>query len=162
MLEIYVSIIFGVATVLLTYKDLKENSLFYILLNIFGILSGIVFEYPFITLGIWRHTLTPKFLGVSLYATFMYFPWITLTYSLSKKVSKYFNKVYAWYFLIGAFIAFFIDFISINLGFYQHNFDSVLRIFGVPIEMVIIEGVAISVFLVISERFIWFLFKILK
>ena len=159
MLEWYVMLTFSAITFLIAYRDIKEKSLFYFLLNVFGILAGIIFEYPFITLGLWKHTLHPKFFGVSFYAAFMYIPWVTLTYSLSGKINKYFNKVYICYFLVGISIVFPIDAISVNLGFYQHTFNSVLRIFKVPIEMIIIEGISIAIFLALSERIIRFLIR---
>jgi len=154
MLELYIISFSLVIVLLLTYKEIKKNYLFYLLLNLSGVIAGTIFEYSFISIGLWKHNLYPQLLGISLYAAFMYIPWITLTYWGSEKVSKYLNNRYMRYFLIGTLLGFFIEITSVNLGFYQYKLNSVFRIFNIPIEMTIIEGVAMTIFLVVSEKII--------
>jgi len=129
---------------ILVVRESKFN-FYYLLLVLIGVIGGTIFEYPFIILGFWSHLIEPKVLGVSWYASLMYIPWITFTYITGTKLSKKFRmNEFICYFIIGTLVGLVIDVISINLGFYKHNFNSILRIFQMPIEMTVVEGLAIT------------------
>jgi hypothetical protein len=154
MIEIYTLVLAFLASIVIIFKD-KKDSKSYLKYIIVGLLGSIVFEYPLIYLGFWTHLLNPQILGVSLYASLMYVFWITLVYRLAKFLNSKFKKsIYFLYFVIGFLSGFFIDFFSVNLGFYIYNFKSFLRIFGVPIEITIAEGIAMALLFLITDKII--------
>ena len=152
MIEIYILLLSLVVSILMIFKD-KKNIKYYLIINSLGVIGSIFFEYPLIHLGFWTHLINPQILGVSYYASLMYIFWITTTYRISKFLnSKYRKNIYFFYLLIGTLIVWFIDLISINLGFYSYNFTSFLRIFGIPIEITIAEAFVITIFFYITQK----------
>ncbi|HIH31231.1 TPA: hypothetical protein HA235_00840 [Candidatus Woesearchaeota archaeon] len=66
----------------------RENILDHIVLGILAFFGAIVFEIIPIMFGFWTHYSEPKIWLLSLYSFLLYFPFISFSYFLARKVFK--------------------------------------------------------------------------